>query len=334
MANWETKNLKDVVSKIDEGEYVLPVIQRKLVWTEDKMVLLFNSLFRKYSFGSIIAFEENKDSEPLFSFRKFTIDGNQQKSEEPTKLDKPHLLIIDGQQRLQTFYIGLCGSINGKELYFDLYSDFQIKEFDFQFSSKNKEKLYSTNSDRADRITNSNSEYKPIEERFWYKVKDLYNSMKQFNEEDSEVADEIINKFEIKNFNCREHIKRNVNSFKDRIFGDLSIGISKVSGKSRDIKENRQWMVELFRRLNTSGEKLSTLDLFASKLKSYNFGIEKFFNEILSDENKFVRFEEDEIIKLLMILQDVPFKDVTDMKEEHANFAVDNSGSIIQSVAA
>ncbi len=329
MADWKAEKLKDVVSEIDDGGYVLPVIQRKLVWTEDKMVLLFNSLFRQYSFGSIIAFEEKKNSEPLFSFRKFTLDGNQQESNESKKLDKKHLLIIDGQQRLQTFYIGLCGSINGKELYFDLYSDFQIKEFDFQFSSKN---IYSNNSERGERITDLR--YKPIEECLWYKVKNLYNLLLNDNEEDSVIADKIIEQYEIKDENKREHIKRNVKSFKERIFSDSSIGISKVFGKSGDVKENRQWMVELFRRLNTSGEKLSTLDLFASKLKSYNFGIEKFFNEILSDEYKFIRFGEDEIIKLLMILQDVPFKDVTDMKEEHANFAVENSGSIIQSVAA
>lgn len=334
MADWVTKKLKDVISEIDEGGYVLPVIQRKLVWTENQMILLFNSLFRKYSFGSIIAFEEKKDSEPLFSFRKFTIDGNQQVSNEPKKLYKKHFLIIDGQQRLQTFYIGLCGSINGKELYFDLYSDFQVKEFDFQFALPSKEKLFSTNSERVDRIISSDSEYKPVEERFWYKVKDLYNLMIQLNEDDAEVSAKIIKTAEIKDNNLREHIKRNVKSFKDSIFSDSSIGISRVYGKSNDVKENRQWMVELFRRLNTSGEKLSTLDLFASKLKSYNFEIEKFFSEILSEENKFVRFEEDEIIKLLMILQDVPFKDVTDMKEEHANFAVENCGSIIQSVAA
>lgn len=54
MADWQSKKLKDVISSIRDEEFVLPVIQRRLVWDEDKMELLFNSLLKGYSFGAII----------------------------------------------------------------------------------------------------------------------------------------------------------------------------------------------------------------------------------------------------------------------------------------
>ena len=54
MANWESFRVSDIVSAIDDEKYVLPVIQRELVWTEDKMELLFDSLLKGNSFGGII----------------------------------------------------------------------------------------------------------------------------------------------------------------------------------------------------------------------------------------------------------------------------------------
>ena len=59
MANWKAFRVSDVVSEISEEKYVLPVIQRELVWTEEKMELLFDSLLKGNSFGGIIVIEED-----------------------------------------------------------------------------------------------------------------------------------------------------------------------------------------------------------------------------------------------------------------------------------
>ncbi|GMO23408.1 MAG: hypothetical protein Ta2B_02610 [Termitinemataceae bacterium] len=124
MANWETKRIVDVINDIDDGKFVLPVIQRSLVWTEEKMELLFDTLLKGDSFGGIMVIEEEKNGKPLFSFRPFTKDGYFIPSVQMDKLAQNQYFVIDGQQRLQSFYIGLNGSINGKILFFDLYSDF------------------------------------------------------------------------------------------------------------------------------------------------------------------------------------------------------------------
>ena len=54
MANWESKTVSEVISKISDNYYVLPVIQRRLVWDEDKMELLFDTLLKGNSFGGIM----------------------------------------------------------------------------------------------------------------------------------------------------------------------------------------------------------------------------------------------------------------------------------------
>ena len=46
MANWETYTISTVVSLIEDEEFVLPVIQRRLVWDEEKMELLFDTLLK------------------------------------------------------------------------------------------------------------------------------------------------------------------------------------------------------------------------------------------------------------------------------------------------
>ena len=67
MAVWVTHTVRDVITQIKDGKIVLPVIQRHLVWNDDKMELLFDSLFRKNSFGSIICIEEESRKKPLFA---------------------------------------------------------------------------------------------------------------------------------------------------------------------------------------------------------------------------------------------------------------------------
>ena len=183
MANWKAFRVSDVVSEISEEKYVLPVIQRELVWTEEKMELLFDSLLKGNSFGGIIVIEEDKDTKPLFASRIFSRDGNQLPSQNIEQLSKTQYFVIDGQQRLQSFYIGLKGTFHGKTLFFDLFSDYK-DEFDFQFSQEESILPKATKEDR------------PIKECKWYNVKDLFSNLKETNDED-QVAEDIIYSYKI-----------------------------------------------------------------------------------------------------------------------------------------
>lgn len=104
-----------------DGGFWLPNIQRNFVWKEDQTERLFDSLMRDYPIGTLLVWKTKSEIKHRkfidnyktgISFTDFYVPEN----------DKCKLLILDGQQRLQSLFIGLCGSYNGKELYFNILS--------------------------------------------------------------------------------------------------------------------------------------------------------------------------------------------------------------------
>lgn len=322
MATWKTFRVADVVTEIDEEVFVLPVIQRSLVWEEEKMELLFDTLLKGDSFGGIMVIEEEKDTKPLFNYRPFTKDGNFIPSREVEKLKRQQFFVIDGQQRLQTFYIGLKGSINGKVLYFDLFSDYNF-EYEFKFE-KDENKL--------PKISKENNDRK-IQEHFWYPVKELFKRLKDTNDED-QVAVEIIQKNNIIDENKKNQITRNIKAFYKNVITAETLGISKVViNKSLPEIENRQRIVELFRRLNDGGTQLSSFDLVASILKGFSWEMEGFINEML-EKYQDIGLTQDNLIKLIFLLQDNHAKEMASIEASDAEFAIQNRDRIKATIKA
>ena len=322
MAIWKTYRVADVIKEIDDEKFVLPVIQRSLIWKEEEMELLFDTLLKGHSFGGIMVIEEEKDTKPLFNYRPFTKDGNFIPSREVEKLKQNQFFVIDGQQRLQTFYIGLKGSINGKILYFDLFSDYNF-EYEFKFENDEK-KLPKTSKENNDR---------KIKEHFWYPVQELFRRLKDTNDEDY-VADEIINKNRITDNDKMTHIKKNIKAFYKNVITSETLGISKVViNKSLPEIENRQRIVELFERLNSGGTKLSSFDLFASKLKSFSWEMEGFLKEML-EKYQDIGLTQDNLIKLIFLLQDNHNKEIDSIEATDAEFAIKNKERIKATIKA
>lgn len=322
MATWKPYRISDIVIDIDEEKFVLPVIQRSLVWTEEKMELLYDTVLKGNSFGGIMVIDENKESKPLFSYRPFTKDGNFIESKEIEKLRQQQSFVIDGQQRLQSFYIGLKGSINGKELYFDLFSDYNSL-FEFKFE-KNEKDLPKTSKEIEDRV---------ITKCFWYPAKELLRMLKDTDDEEI-VADEIISNNKIEEKNEKDHIGKNIKAFYKNIISSESLGISKVTiNKNLPEIDNRQRIVELFRRLNDGGTKLSSFDLVASILKGFSWEMESFLREMLQD-NEDIGLSQENLIKLIFLLQDNYNKEMASIEASDAQFAIDNKDKIKATIIA
>lgn len=316
MATWKPYRISDIVTEIDEEKFVLPVIQRSLVWTEEKMELLYDTVLKGNSFGGIMVIEEEKGTRPLFSYRPFTKDGNFIASKEVEKLFQTQSFVIDGQQRLQSFYIGLKGSINGKELYFDLFSDYN-SEFEFRFSKMLKD-LPKSSKEIAER---------PITKYFWYSAKELLKKLRETNDDD-DISEEIILSNNIQNNEEKEYICKNIRTFYKNIVSAESLGISKVTiNKKLPEIENRQRIVELFRRLNDGGTRLSSFDLVASVLKGFSWEMEGFLREMLED-NKEIGLSQENLIKLIFLLQDNHNKEMASIEVSDAEFAIANKERI------
>ncbi len=322
MAIWKTYRIADAVTEIGEEKFVLPVIQRSLVWTEEKMELLFDTLLKGDSFGGVMVIEEEKESKPLFNYRPFTRDGNFISSRQIDQLSQQQLFVIDGQQRLQSFYIGLKGSINGKVLYFDLYSDFNM-EYEFKFEN-DAAKLPKQSKENADRS---------VPEHLWYPVKGLLEKLKNTGRY-KQVIRELIDQFGITDDNRKDHVEENVLSFYENVLNSETLGISKVViNKTLPELDNRQRIVELFRRLNDGGTRLSSFDLVASILKGFSWEMEGFLQEML-EKYQDIGLSQDNLIKLIFLLQDNYNKEMASIEGSDADFAIKNRERIKATIKA
>lgn len=113
-------SIHSLLNQIQDGGIVLPGIQRDFVWPEDRIFRLLDSIMRGYPIGIALFWETYNDIQhrtfvsdyrpgTLYSYRENP--GNR-------KLK----LVLDGQQRLQSLYIALYGTLDGKSLYFNLLS--------------------------------------------------------------------------------------------------------------------------------------------------------------------------------------------------------------------
>ena len=315
MANWESYRISDIVSEIEERRYVLPVIQRRLVWNEEKMELLFDTLLKGDSFGGIMVIKEEKGYHPLFTFRPFTKDGEPIDSGDSGMLVQNQSFVIDGQQRLQSFYIGLAGSINGKVLYFDLFSNYN-SSFEFEFAG-----------DYSKLPKESKDDSRTIKAHKWYPVTGLLQKLKLSNS-DKTVAKNIVAAEGIIGDDLKDHVLENVGAFYRNVIGNKCLGISEVAlDKTADPTANKLRIVELFRRLNDGGTKLSPFDLVASILKGFEWKMEKFLDETLENYTD-IGLSQDNLIKLIFLLQDDHKKEMTDITGTDAEFAISNKERI------
>lgn len=105
--------IKDVISSVNK-EYFLPAIQREFVWEPDQIERLFDSILGDYPIGSFLFWkidEKNKEEWTTFEFiRQFDKEHPNNPEANLKGIARDIYLILDGQQRITSLYIGLKGS--------------------------------------------------------------------------------------------------------------------------------------------------------------------------------------------------------------------------------
>ena len=107
--------IKTVIDSIDANKFLIPAIQRKFVWSHEKIENLFDSIMRDYPINSFMFWQVTDDTiKNTFKFYKFITHYRQRFHEDnediSTKGYGDFTAIIDGQQRLTSIYVGLKGS--------------------------------------------------------------------------------------------------------------------------------------------------------------------------------------------------------------------------------
>ena len=230
-----------------DGGFWLPNIQRSFVWKKEQILGLFDSIMREYPIGTLLVWKTRDE----LKIKRF-IDIYEQNSRLPIdhyiiKNDDIKMLVLDGQQRLQSLFIGLKGSYNGQELHFNILSGKKT-------SKPDDETIY-----KFDFLSSENADPK------WIPFKELV-----FNDENvMRISNNIIRSFvESPSIDEQEIIQENIaqisNLFKDREI----IVYQEIDSVDKPHLYMQDDVVEIFIRANSGGTPLSKSDLLFSLLTS------------------------------------------------------------------
>lgn len=105
--------VSDLIRQVNHDLF-LPAIQREFVWNTDRIERLFDSILCDFPIGSFLFWtleQENKDLWPIYEFiRDYDGESPHNKPASMAGIMKDITLVLDGQQRISSFLIGLCGT--------------------------------------------------------------------------------------------------------------------------------------------------------------------------------------------------------------------------------
>ncbi|MBR4327477.1 MAG: DUF262 domain-containing protein [Bacteroidales bacterium] len=159
--------IAQAIEHIRKNEYLLPAFQRDFVWSAEQIEKLFDSLMKGFPISSMLFWKVKGETKTDFRFYKFLSNFIQYHKICNEAISTDHLndfhAILDGQQRLTSLYIGLCGSYAYKDyrkrwdyseynfptrhLYLNISRKFSEEESDKEFIFEFKDKSVSEEKD-------------------------------------------------------------------------------------------------------------------------------------------------------------------------------------------
>jgi uncharacterized protein with ParB-like and HNH nuclease domain len=116
---YQSDTIAQIIKRLN-GNYFLPAIQREYVWHQDQIIALFDSLMRGYPISTFLFWELEPENYAKWEIYKFVDNFNQAGTHnEPANIHgvQQLTLVLDGQQRLTSFLIGLKGTYTVKKKY-------------------------------------------------------------------------------------------------------------------------------------------------------------------------------------------------------------------------
>ncbi len=324
-------SIKNVIDELNV-RYFFPDIQREYVWLkkadEKKIEQLFDSILRGYPIGSFlfwklqkedIAKSDEQDNNKLnFQLYRFITNYDARKPHnekiriEQIKRDDLSI-VLDGQQRLTSLYIGLKGTRT-------------LKKKNARNDNPNayEEKRLYLNLKHQPNMDNPKDNYqfeflkdpKNNEEHFWFKVGDILELENVWNyAEENGLKGEALELLE--KLNKAFHDKPLISYFEEK-------------------EKNLNKVLNIFIRVNSGGVKLSYSDLLMSILTaSFSSDIRKRMNELVDSlkDKGFSKMEQDQVLKtcLLLIGKDTTFE-LKNFNKNNIREIEDNWENITESI--
>jgi len=252
-----------LLEQIKNNEIVLPDIQRNFVWEEKRIEKLFDSIMRNYPLGIVLLWETYND----IQYRHFIKDYRSDiYTFYENTTNKKLKLVLDGQQRLQSLYISLYGSNNGKFLYFDILSgkktdDFKEDKYLFRFFTLDQAQKANDVSLQSLKDNENNGL------SFYYKMPDLVSMSTNERQRFKRNVAKKLNLSE----EDEDRLAFNLSHLRDMLSTDPNLlkttTIDENIPQNSEDRKNESDVLEAFVRINTEGTKLSRSDLIFSILK-------------------------------------------------------------------
>lgn len=276
------KNQKDTIRKVirhlnnedADGGFWLPNIQRPFVWSEDQIQRLFDSIMRQYPISTLLVWKTTSE----IKHRRF-ID-NWKGSLRLTDFYVPSngkikRLVLDGQQRLQSLFIGLRGSYEAKELYFDVLSGDLVVPEDIRYRF---------------RFLESSQAQWP-----WMRFKDIVFSSLTPNKLVSDLEKRSPQPLDD---GQKDRLDDNIGRARQEFCQDENIAYQELDSLDEPEAYREEDVVEIFIRANSGGTKLGKSDLLFSLLTSAWDDADLEMEELLDDLNKSgFAFDRDFVLK-------------------------------------
>jgi len=243
-------SLRKVVSYLnnpdEDGGFWLPNIQRPFVWSEDQICRLFDSILRQYPISTLLIWKTKASVRRRKFIDNFKEEHRNHLSDfKTTDDDKKKCLVLDGQQRLQSLFIGLRGSYDGNELYLDILSGVLAAPDDVKFKFKF--------------INPQNASFPHI------RFKDIVFS----DDKPRIIADNIASKaIQPLSTTDIDKIKDHVDLIRETFFNESGIGYQELDSIEQVNLYSEDDVVEIFIRANSGGTRLGKSDLLFSLLTS------------------------------------------------------------------
>lgn len=261
MAGFQTPiTIKQAIDRIRSKAYLLPAFQREYVWTSNQVENLFDSLMKGYPISSMLFWKvcgEAKKSYNFYQVLDYYIQHHHIHND-PFNTDQVNDFhaILDGQQRLTSLFIGLCGTYayhKYKARYDNTENNFPTRSLYLNisriFPEDENDKTYNFNF-KENSVTNKENLYIDNTGDKWFRVGYILTLGDGMNDYDIDdfCDDNDINKDEKKILRRLSHI----------IFNTPSINFYEVENSSPDEAVN------IFVRINSGGTTLSFSNILMS----------------------------------------------------------------------